>query len=242
MKNLLEPQLHTMLQLVEMQKAPALVLRNLLRPLFPESFPIDSVVISNVRYKARSILAKRKSTRNKEDSGTKSVISFPSDGLQLGEFVKALASGGVTTFQLSLDESPPPFIDIASINANQLLSKIPNEGIKDVVLIERYLEALHQKYPGLFTYKIAIASNGSRCGYVWMTPAMRRSFELYGDVFFLDMMKRKTNSQEWPYVGPVVLNGNKKIEVAAEGMLVTESLDAYDFVVTAMLEMAHKRK
>ncbi len=109
------------------------------------------------------------------------------------------------------------------------------------MLIELFLEALHQKDPG-FTYKIAIASDGSRCGYVWMTPAMRRSFELYGDVLFLDMMNRKTNSQEWPYVGPVVLNGNKKIEVAAEGILVTESLDAYDFVVTAMLEMAHKRK
>ena len=81
MKNLLEPQLHTILQLVEMRQAPALVLRNLLRPLFPESSPIDSVVISNGRYKARSILAKRKSSTNKEDSGTKSVISFPSDRL-----------------------------------------------------------------------------------------------------------------------------------------------------------------
>ncbi len=218
------------------------LLRNLLRPLFPESFPIiDSVFISNVRYKARSILAKRKSSTNKVDSGTNSVISFPSDRLQLGEFVKALASGGVTTFQSSLDESPPPFIDIASRNANQLLLEILHEGIKDEVLIERYLEALHLKDPG-FTYKIAIASDGSRCGYVWMTPAMSRIFELYGDVLFLDMMKRKTNSQEWPYVGPIVLNGNKKMKVAAEGVLVTESLDAYDFVVTAMLEMAHKRK
>jgi hypothetical protein len=92
------------------------------------------------------------------------------------------------------------------MNANQLLSEIIKEGIKDAVLIERYLEALHQNDPG-FTYKIAIASDGSRCGYVWMTPAMRRSFELYGDVLFLDMMKRKTNSQECPYVGPIVLNG-----------------------------------
>jgi hypothetical protein len=129
MKNLLEPQLHTILQLVEMRQAPALVLRNLLRPLFPESFPIEAVVISNVRYKARSILAKRKSSTNKEDPGTKSVIYFPSDRLQLGEFVEALASGGVTTVQSSLDESPPPFIDIASRNANQLLSEILNEGI-----------------------------------------------------------------------------------------------------------------
>jgi hypothetical protein len=36
--------------------------------------------------------------------------------------------------------------------------------------------------------------------------------------------------------------GNKKIEVASEGILVTASLEAYDFVVTAMLEMAHNRK
>jgi hypothetical protein len=75
-----------------------------------------------------------------------------------------------------------------------------------------------------------------------MTPAMRRSFELNWDVLFFDMMKRKTNSQEWPYIGPVVLNGYKKIEVACEGILVTESLDAYDFLVTAMLEMAPNRK
>jgi hypothetical protein len=61
-KNLLEPQLHTILQLVEIRQAPASVLRSLLPPLFAESFPIDAVVISNVRYKARSILAKRKSS------------------------------------------------------------------------------------------------------------------------------------------------------------------------------------
>jgi hypothetical protein len=157
MKNLLEPQLHTILQLVEIRQAPALVLRNLFRPLFPESFPSDSVVvISNVRYKARSILAKRKSSTNEEDLGTEStVISFPSDRLQLEEFVYALESSGVTTFQSSLDEPPPPFIDISSSNTNQLLSKILNEGTKDAVLIERYLEALHQKDPG-FTYKIAV--------------------------------------------------------------------------------------
>jgi hypothetical protein len=39
MKNLLEPQLHTILQLVEMQQAPALVLKNLLRPLFSRIIP-----------------------------------------------------------------------------------------------------------------------------------------------------------------------------------------------------------
>jgi hypothetical protein len=127
MKNLLEPQLHTILQLVEMQQAPVSVLRNVLRPLFPESFPIDSVVISNVRYKARStILAKRQSSTNKEDSGTKSVIAFPSDHM---EFVEAIASGGVTTLQSPPDESPPPFIDIPSRHANQLSSKFINEGI-----------------------------------------------------------------------------------------------------------------
>jgi hypothetical protein len=134
-KNLLEPQLHKILQLVEMRQAPVLVLRNLICPLFPESFPIDSVVISNVRYNAWSILTEcNKSSTNKEGSGTKSVIAFPSDRLQLGKFVEAIASGGVTTFQSTLDESPPPFIDFASRHANQFLSEILSEGIKEAVL------------------------------------------------------------------------------------------------------------
>ncbi len=36
------------------------------------------------------------------------------------------------------------------------------------------------------------------------------------------------------------MNGNKKIEVASKGILVTESLEAYDFV-TAMLENGRKK-
>jgi hypothetical protein len=166
MKNLLEPQPHRILQIVEMQQAPTLVLWDLPHPLFPESFPIDSVAISNVRYKAGYILTKRQSRTNEEDSGSKSAIAFPFDCLQLGEFVEAIASRGVTTSQSPLDESPPHFIEIASRHANQLLSKIINEGTKDPMLIQCYLEALHQKEPG-FTYKIGIASaDGSRCGYV----------------------------------------------------------------------------
>jgi hypothetical protein len=190
------------------------------------------------------------------------VIALPSDCLQLGEFVKAIASVGVTTFKSPLDKSPPPFIDIASRHANQvffeIMDKSPppfidiasrhanhvffeiiNEGIKNAILIECCLEDLHQKDPE-FTYKFAIALDRCRCGYVWMTPAMGRSFELYSDVLFCDMMKGKIGSQEWPYVGPV--NSHKKIEVATKGILVTESLDACDFVVTAILKMALKRK
>ena len=69
------------------------------------------------------------------------------------EFVEAIVS--------PLDELPPSFIDIASRNASELLSQILNEGIKEAILIEQFLEALHQKDAG-FTYKIAIAEDGSR--------------------------------------------------------------------------------
>ena len=107
MKNLLEPQLHTILQLVKMRQAPALILRNLLRPLFPESYPIDSgVVLSNVRYKARVILDNRKMNPHRE-----STIASPSESLELGQFVEAIASG--VTSPSPLDELPPAFIDIA---------------------------------------------------------------------------------------------------------------------------------
>jgi hypothetical protein len=59
---------------------------------------------------------------------------------------------------------------------------------------------------------------------------------------FLDMMKRMLNSHLWPYVAPIVLNGNKKIDIAAEGIIVTESIAACNFVVKPMLEMAPSRK
>jgi hypothetical protein len=67
--------------------------------------------------------AKHQSSTNKEDSGIKSVIAFPYDRIQLGEFVKAIAFGGTSTFQSLLDD--------ARRHASQVLSKILNEGIKD---------------------------------------------------------------------------------------------------------------
>jgi hypothetical protein len=118
-----------------------LILRNLLCPLFPEFYAIDAVVIiSNVRYKASAILEKCKLN----------TIASPSECLELGQFVEAIASG--VSSLLALDELPPAFIDITSRHANDMLSKILNEGIKTAVLIECFLEALHQKDPG-FTYK-----------------------------------------------------------------------------------------
>ena len=83
------------------------------------------------------------------------------------------------------------------------------------------------KGPWVHTYKIAVANDGSTYGYIWMTtPAMRKSFELYGNVLLLDMMKRMLNSQQWSYVGTLGVNDNKKIEVDADGMLVTESISS----------------
>jgi hypothetical protein len=71
---------------------------------------------------------------HREGSGTESTIASPSECLEIGQFVEAIASGA--TSPSPLDELPPPFIDIASRNANELLSKILYKRIKDAVLIE----------------------------------------------------------------------------------------------------------
>ena len=73
---------------------------------------------------------------------------------------------------------------------------------------------------------VATAEDGTTCGYVWMTSIQRRSFELFGHCLFLDMMKRMLNCHHWRYVGPIVLNGENKIETAAEGIRVHATTSA----------------
>jgi hypothetical protein len=60
----------------------------------------------------------------------------------------------------------------------------------------------------------------------------------YSDIIYLNRMKKRENSISWPYIAPVVLNGNKKIGTMAESIFCSKRLDAYKFVVLAAFEMA----
>ena len=74
-----------------------------------------------------------------------------------------------------------------------------------------------------------------------MTATMHANFELFGEVMFLDAMKRQLNSLYWPYVGIVVLDGDKKIALAAEGFVCGERHDAYGWSLNSLFDMAPGR-
>ncbi len=50
------------------------------------------------------------------------------------------------------------------------------------------------------------------------------------------------NCLNWPYSGPVVLDGDKTIFVIAESICCSEWIDGYVWVMRVILEMAPKRK
>jgi len=84
-----------------------------------------------------------------------------------------------------------------------------------------YLKLLREKDPS-FTHHVAYDNEGLPTGFAWMTGTMRYAFETYGEMISLDAMKRQLNSVHWPYMAPVVLDGDKKIFVAAEGFVCGE--------------------
>ena len=55
-------------------------------------------------------------------------------------------------------------------------------------------------------------------------------------------MKRKQNSIDWPYIGPVVVDGDDKMAVIAESIMCTERIKAYLWIIDQILIMTPTRK
>jgi hypothetical protein len=71
----------------------------------------------------------------------------------------------------------------------ELIKEALSQG-NGTMYILRLLESMHQVVTG-FMYWVARNSEGQGCGFMWMTPVMRRMFELYRNILFLDAMKRR---------------------------------------------------
>jgi hypothetical protein len=125
-------------------------------------------------------------------------------------------------------------------DARETLREILKVNSSDAQRMLHYLEGLARSYVG-FTYRVSFDCDGIPTGFVWMTPVMRRQFELYGDVLFLDCMKRTANSVNWPYIGPVVVDGDCRISMIAESIVCSERLEAYKFVLDSVFDMAPLR-
>ena len=79
-------------------------------------------------------------------------------------------------------------------------------------------------------------------GFVWQRSVQRAYTREYSNIIYLDCMKKRANTISWPYISPVVLDGDNKIGTMVESIICSERLDAYKFVVLAAFEMAKAKK
>jgi hypothetical protein len=151
------------------------------------------------------------------------------------EGFKFATAANVTFDHEALSNVDTDMIDLGSKHAAELLKEAMNEG-NDGAQVEKFLRSL-KTMDQRFDYRIAKDNLGATCGYCWQTPVMRADLEQYGDVLFLDAMKRQQNLLYWPYIGPVVIDGDKKIRVIAESIVCTERLESYQFVLESVFSM-----
>lgn len=202
------------------------IIRDILRPILPEGVPITSLFICNLRNKIRLQL------QQGNDSAGMETVKASIDKLSRP------AATGEHELE-SLESFPASYIDNASRNARLVLRQALKE-TTDGARIHRLLHDLRD-LDSNFQFEVAFDSRFQPCGYVWMTPWQRAAFEQYGDVVFLDCMKRKQNSIDWPYIGPVVLDGDNKMIVIVESICCSERLEAYEFVMNAAFRFTPRR-
>ena len=103
-----------------------------------------------------------------------------------------------------------------------------------------FLATLKEKSPG-FDFAVK-REEGRPSAVVWMTPSMRKAWIRYGNVIFLDAMKRKLNSLHWKYIGPVALDNEKRIVQLCECLCVEEEIAYYAWVLQKLEEFEPRRK
>jgi hypothetical protein len=188
---------------------PAPLLRKEIQLLVPSGVAVDAIMLYNIRMKHKRM------TEDGFDFTTATNVCFDPD---------------------SLSNSDSDMIDLGTKHAAELLKESLGEG-SDGANAEKFLMSL-KKEDSRFDYRIAKDKFGATCGYCWQTPTMRADLEQYGDVLFLDAMKRQQNSVYWPYIGPVVIDGDKKVLVVAESIVCTERLESYHFVLESVFSMS----
>ncbi|KAG7360056.1 hypothetical protein IV203_035154 [Nitzschia inconspicua] len=93
-----------------------------------------------------------------------------------------------------------------------------------------------------FDYRVGRSSDGTVTGFVWQTGVMRRDFELYGDVLFVDCMGKSINTKGWPINTIAMLDGEKKVCLPCEGFTNRETIDGYVWLIESVVAMAPGRK
>lgn len=220
-KCLTRDNLSNLINFLSLGPLPTNTIRKAMKQFLPPSLGVTATDVFNLRIRVQKYIDTGSTPSIDEAQGIVDTLQSAK-----GEF-------------LPLDQQNPSFLDEASRLSKSLLREALSEP-STTLQLRTYLESLAQRDPG-FRFKISFSSDNVPTGIVWQTPAMRRDVERYGDALFLDCMKRQQNSLHWPYIGPVLLDGDRMIRVGCEAIVCAEELGAYQFVVESMFEMTPNR-
>ncbi|KAG7343955.1 hypothetical protein IV203_021963 [Nitzschia inconspicua] len=204
------------------QKISNGMLRDLVRPLYPPGTSLDSKLLFNIRLKIKRMLAKGD-------------IDLASYTVTADENAELLSAAEDLNYQQS-----PEFLTEALIQFQELLKEAFVDQ-NEVQQILHYLDKLVE-CDSSFSYRVGRAADGTVTGFVWQTGVMRRDFELYGDILFLDCKGKSINTKGWPIDTIAMLDGEMKVCLPCEGFSVSETIDGYVWLINCAVDMAPGRK
>jgi hypothetical protein len=137
------------------------------------------------------------------------------------------------------EENPAFFTEIFQQFTELLKEALADRN--DLHQITNYLNSL-EACDRTFTYRIGYAADGTATGFIWQTGVMRKDFELYGDVLFVDRLGQSLNDKGWPLITIAMLDGQRKVCLPCETLAITKSIDSYAWTIRMIHEMAPGRK
>lgn len=187
-------------------------LRMLLRDHIPDKVPITSTDVHNVR--ARVFKLMQSGDINLDVNEATKIINF--SGLESNEMVKLGT-------------------DVSAQKAREFLRQTLQQ-TDAAWKVPAYLDLLSKNDP-YFDYRIARNESQAPIGVVWISKTMREDLLRFGEMCFLDAMKRQLNVLHWKYISPTVLDHEFRAKSVSESLFIEEDLDNYAFVINAMFEM-----
>ena len=203
--------------LKENPSLPARQLRPLLKSALPTVMVLDSKYLNNFRLRVANYHAKH----------LNSTVVTMEDGIKLAR-----------NCNLSAEEAVSFHDPMVRANFNEMFRNIMKEDPSTWTAIQ-FLRKCKSEVHG-FDYRLSYGVDGKPTAVMYMTPRMRYNLVRYGNIMFLDSQSRQYNRLGWPYIGPVVKTNQDKIAVACEGIVTSESIVTYVWVLKSM-ESIEKR-
>ncbi len=161
-----ESQIKSILSVIATKKKiPVGMLRELVRPLFPPGHSLDAQTLFNFRLKINRLL-KNGSINIHRHTFT-------------GEDERML----VSPCSLEMQQSPEFLTEALALSRELLEDALKDRNDTHQVLT--YLSSLANT-DDTFSFRVGESPDGESSAFVWQTGVMRKDFQLFGDVLFLD--------------------------------------------------------